>query len=76
LQHNPSASNTRGAFATLIMGKSPTSVGMTTTGGHVLTVVALGSTTNSARSRALINAERISFPGRYFRSDIGQKEFQ
>jgi Phosphoribosylamine-glycine ligase len=76
LKYNPTSSNTRGTFATLIMGKSPTSVGMSTTGGHVLTVVALGSTANSARSRALINAERISFPGRYFRSDIGQKEFQ
>lgn len=74
LRYTPVGESGRGALATLIMGRAPTNVGFSTTGGHVLTVVALGSTTNSARSRALVNAERISFPARYFRSDIGQKE--
>jgi phosphoribosylamine--glycine ligase len=46
-----------------------------TTGGLVMTVVATGATLAGARGRALINAERISFEGRTFRSDIGAKEF-
>lgn len=45
-----------------------------TTGGHVLTVVAQGATLAGARGRAIVNAERISFEGRTFRSDIGAKE--
>lgn len=44
-------------------------------GGHVLTVVALGATLAGARGRALVNAERIDFAGRTFREDIGAKEF-
>ncbi len=47
---------------------------ITTTGGHVLTVAALAATLNGARGRALLNAERVTFPGRYFRGDIGQHE--
>lgn len=47
----------------------------TTTGGHVLTIVATAATLNGARGKAILNAERITFAGRYFRSDIGQKEF-
>lgn len=47
----------------------------TTTGGRVLTVVALAATLYGARGRALLNAERITFPGRYYRSDIGAREF-
>jgi phosphoribosylamine---glycine ligase len=46
-----------------------------TTAGHVMTVVATGVTLASARGRALVNAERISFEGRTFRGDIGAKEF-
>jgi phosphoribosylamine--glycine ligase len=46
-----------------------------TTGGLVMTVVAQGATLAGARGRALINAERISFEGRAFRSDIAAKEF-
>jgi phosphoribosylamine--glycine ligase len=62
-------------LATLIMG-SGVKAGATisTSGGHVLTVVAMGATLNGARGRALLNAERISFPGRYFRGDIGQHD--
>jgi phosphoribosylamine--glycine ligase len=48
---------------------------MTTTGGHVLTVVALAATLYGARGRALLNAERITFPGRYYRTDIATREF-
>ena len=46
-----------------------------TTGGLVMTVVALGATLAGTRGRALINAERIAFEGRIFRGDIGAKEF-
>jgi len=46
-----------------------------TTGGLVLTVVAQGATMAGARGRALINAERVVFEGRTFRSDIAAKEF-
>lgn len=44
------------------------------TGGHVVTVVALGATLAGARGRALINAERIRFPGRMYRDDVGAGE--
>jgi phosphoribosylamine--glycine ligase len=46
-----------------------------TTGGHVITIVAMGATLAGARARALVNAERIAFDGRMFRGDIGAKEF-
>jgi phosphoribosylamine--glycine ligase len=46
-----------------------------TTGGLVMTVVAQGATLAGTRGRALINAERVSFEGRTFRSDIAAKEF-
>jgi len=46
-----------------------------TTGGHVITIVAMGATLAGARARALVNAERITFDGRMFRGDIGAKEF-
>lgn len=49
---------------------------ITTTGGHVLTVVSMGATLVGARGRALINADRIQFAGRYYREDIGQHEFK
>jgi phosphoribosylamine--glycine ligase len=46
-----------------------------TAGGHVLTVVAMGATLAGARGRAIVNAERVRFEGRSYRSDIGSKEF-
>jgi phosphoribosylamine--glycine ligase len=46
-----------------------------TSGGHVLTIVAMGATLAGARARALVNAERIVFDGRTYRGDIGAKEF-
>jgi phosphoribosylamine--glycine ligase len=46
-----------------------------TTGGLVMTVVAQGATLAGARGRALINAERVTFEGRTFRTDIAAKEF-
>ena len=53
----------------------PASAALHTTGGLVMTIVALAATLAGARGRALINAERITFEGRTFRGDIGSKEF-
>lgn len=48
--------------------------GLYLTGGHVATVVALSATLAGARGRAIINAERIRFPGRTYREDVGTSE--
>jgi phosphoribosylamine--glycine ligase len=80
LRYESSSSRGSGALGALIMGAG---VGnsvvqgstITTSGGHVLTVVALAATLNGARGRAIVNAERITFSGRFFRGDIGQREF-
>ncbi|MEF3274848.1 MAG: phosphoribosylamine--glycine ligase [Chloroflexus sp.] len=53
---------------------SISSSGLYLTGGHVVTVVALGATLAGARGRAIINAERIRFPGRTYREDVGASE--
>ncbi len=70
-----SMASNRGMTLFEMLGLTGHSAAITTTGGHVLTVVALAATLNGARGRALLNAERISFPGRYYREDIGQREF-
>jgi phosphoribosylamine---glycine ligase len=57
------------------MGGLGSGSGLHSTGGLVLTVVAQGATLAGARGRALINAERIQFEGRSFRSDVAVKEF-
>ncbi|MFL5801083.1 MAG: phosphoribosylamine--glycine ligase [Roseiflexaceae bacterium] len=76
LRYAPRTSSGPLSFALPLFGGAATSGGMVrTTGGHVLTVVAMGATLAGARGRALINAERISFEGRQFRGDIGAKEF-
>lgn len=64
------------ALSGLIFGAGPSAGSVTVSGGHVLTVVARGATLNGARGRALLNAERIRFPGRSFREDIGAHEFR
>lgn len=75
LEYNPTTHRGLGPIAALLATGSASGHTITTTGGHVLTVVALAGTLNGARGRALLNAERITFPGRYFRGDIGQREF-
>jgi phosphoribosylamine--glycine ligase len=75
LRYTP-ASGSRSRLSSLIMGSGVQRPALATTGGHVLTVVASGVTASSARARALVNAERIAFPGRSFREDIGQRELQ
>lgn len=72
LRYSPT---TRGGLATLLRG-GPTASGITVTGGHVVTIVALGATLAGARGRALLNAERVHFPGRSYREDVGAHEFR
>jgi phosphoribosylamine-glycine ligase len=80
--HNASATRHSGAsgaafnpLSSLVMGRTDLPGGITTTGGHVLTVVARASTLQGARGLALLNAEKIRFSGRYYREDIGAREF-
>ncbi|MBC8077801.1 MAG: phosphoribosylamine--glycine ligase [Chloroflexales bacterium] len=68
------ASSRRSSLSKLLLGSGVQRPAIATTGGHVLTMVATSATANSARARALVNAERIAFPGRSFRADIGQHE--
>ena len=44
-----------------------------TNGGRVLGVTALGDTLNAAISNAYFRVEKISWPSKYFRKDIGKK---
>ncbi|HET7699761.1 MAG TPA: phosphoribosylamine--glycine ligase [Candidatus Limnocylindria bacterium] len=48
--------------------------GFATAGGRVVHVVASGATVEDARRRAYEGAERISFEGRFYRSDIAAGE--
>jgi phosphoribosylamine--glycine ligase len=63
-------------LAGLLAGAAPTPSAVTATGGHVATVVALGATLNGARGRALVSAERITFPGCTYREDVGAHEYK
>ncbi|RRR77491.1 MAG: phosphoribosylamine--glycine ligase [Candidatus Viridilinea halotolerans] len=66
-----------GGLAALLRGGSSLKSAATyVTGGHVAAVVASSATLAGARGRALLNAERITFPGRMFREDIGAHEFR
>ncbi|NNJ12525.1 phosphoribosylamine--glycine ligase [Chloroflexales bacterium ZM16-3] len=76
LRYTPAARGGPGILSSLIMGAHNVAPDITLTGGHVLTVVGLGATLNGARGRALLNAERISFPGRTYREDVGAHEFR
>jgi phosphoribosylamine--glycine ligase len=48
--------------------------GLVTSGGRVLTLVALGPTVAAARERVYANVERVRFAGARWRSDIGARE--
>ena len=65
-----------GGLSALLARPTPILTGTTVTGGHVATVVTLGATLAGARGRAILNAERITFPGRYYRDDVGANEFR
>lgn len=75
MRYQPSASPQAASALAMGAGAGNQPATFTTTGGHILTVVATAATLNGARGKAILNAERITFAGRYFRSDIGQKEF-
>jgi len=47
---------------------------LVTSGGRVLTVIALGATMRQARERAYANIERIHFDGMHYRTDIALRE--
>jgi phosphoribosylamine--glycine ligase len=47
--------------------------GLVTSGGRVVTAVALGDTVAEARDTALSGARQVRFPGAFFRSDIAQE---
>jgi phosphoribosylamine--glycine ligase len=68
-----SASTTGGLFGTLFGSQQKPTIRVT--GGQPLFLVTHGVTLASARGRALVNAERLNFEGRTFRSDIGASEF-
>jgi len=46
---------------------------VTTSGGRVLGVTALGESLESARDKAYLAAEKITFDGKTYRRDIGAK---
>jgi phosphoribosylamine--glycine ligase len=75
LEYQPAGHRGPDTFARLIMGMGRPGTTITTTGGHVLTVVGTGATLDEARARALQSATRIDFAGRHFRHDIGAGAF-
>lgn len=75
LRYAPSAQQGN-PLAALLSGAGANMAGVTVTGGHVAAVVARGATLAGARGRALLNAERIRFPGRIYREDVGAHEFR
>jgi len=48
---------------------------LVTSGGRVLAVTGLGDTLGDASRKSLVGADRIRFKGKYFRTDIGWREF-
>jgi phosphoribosylamine--glycine ligase len=49
--------------------------GLISSGGRVLAVTGLGATLGDASRRSLLGADAIDFDGKYFRTDIGWREF-
>lgn len=76
LRYAPSGGHGGNPLAALLSAGTPATAGITVTGGHVAAVVARGATLAGARGRALLNAERITFPGRTYREDVGAHEFR
>jgi phosphoribosylamine--glycine ligase len=48
--------------------------GVAVSGGRVMHIVGSGDTINEARDRAYAGAERVTFEGKFYRSDIAQQE--
>ncbi len=49
---------------------------LVTAGGRVAAVTGIGHTFEEARARSLRGAERVHFPGKQFRGDIGWREMK
>jgi phosphoribosylamine--glycine ligase len=49
--------------------------GLTTSGGRVMAVTGLGDSLGDAARKSLAGAEAIRFEGKYYRTDIGWREF-
>ena len=56
-------------------GTQDTGEGLVTSGGRVMAVTGTGDTLGDAARRSLIGADAIDFAGKYFRTDIGWREF-
>ncbi len=56
-------------------GTQTNELGLRTSGGRVLAVTGVGATLSDAARRSLRGAEAIEFEGKYFRTDIGWREF-
>lgn len=49
--------------------------GLVTSGGRVLAVTGLGDSLGDASRKSLVGADGVDFDGKYFRTDIGWREF-
>ena len=49
--------------------------GLLTSGGRVLAVTGLGDSLGDASRKSLVGADAVEFEGKYFRTDIGWREF-
>lgn len=56
-------------------GTRKTPNGLVTTGGRVLAVTGLGDSLGDAARKSLLGADSVQFEGKYFRTDIGWREF-
>jgi phosphoribosylamine--glycine ligase len=56
-------------------GTKQTPEGLATSGGRVLAVTGLGDSLGEASRRSLVGADAVDFEGKYFRTDIGWREF-
>jgi len=56
-------------------GTRRTGDGLTTSGGRVLAVTGLGDSLGDASRKSLVGADAVRFEGKYFRTDIGWREF-
>jgi phosphoribosylamine--glycine ligase len=56
-------------------GTRQSAEGLTTSGGRVLAVTGLGDSLRDASRKSLVGAGAVNFEGKYFRTDIGWREF-
>ncbi len=56
-------------------GTQQTPRGLVTSGGRVMAVTGIGDSLGDAARRSLVGADAVDFEGKYFRTDIGWREF-